>query len=94
MTNRLKFIRPDVKARPQIVASNLRKIAAVLDSADEHRECAFYAGYMTGEAVRSTAIAWSQTALLIADMADVDSVTLRAMAATIDKGEQHVLPGL
>jgi hypothetical protein len=93
MSNRQQFIRPAVKADPAAVASCLRKVATALDAADDESDTVFYTGDQHTQSVSYLAHAWAQTALLIADKADVDSVTLRALAAVIDNGGQRVLPG-
>lgn len=92
MTDRLRFIKPAVQAHPHDVARALRKVATVLDWADDGRQSRFYTGELGDESVSNLAHAWAQTALIIADKADMDSVTLRAIATTIDKGEQNALP--
>ena len=92
MTDRLRYIKPAVPADPALVAAALRKIATALDAGDDKREIVFYSPISSSNDLVSYMMAWSQAALIIADMADVDSVTLRAMAVTIDKGEQHALP--
>jgi hypothetical protein len=91
MSDRQQYIKPALKAKPENIAIALRQIANMLDAADDRRKVTFYAGTPGADAVSQIALAWSQVALLIADACEVDSVTLRALAKTIDKGEQHVL---
>lgn len=89
MSLRTSFIHPKVKADPRRVAKNLRRIADVLDKADDARETDFYTGDLTDDNISMLAHAWAQTALIIADTCDVDSMTLRALALSIEPRSEN-----
>ncbi len=91
MSERQRFIRPAVKVPPRLIAEALRRVATALDAADDCRKVTFYAGMSDVHDRTAVTLAWGQTALLIADEYNVDSVALLKLAATIDKGEQYVL---
>jgi len=93
MSDRLRYIRPVTRADPSLVAAALRKVATALDSADDRQTFTLFASLTSSSEPADDMVAWSHAALLIADVADVDSLTLRAMAVSVDKGGQDVLPG-
>ncbi len=93
MSDRLRYIEPVTRAFPEGIAEALRRTATALDNADDRRGTHWYASLISSNDGGDDALAWSQVALLIADVADVDSLTLRAMAISVDKGGQDVLPG-
>ena len=89
MTDRLRYIKPDNEADPGLVARALRLVATAMDSADDKTEHLWLTSITEDTTAFADATAWRDVALIIADMADVNSVELRGMAVTIDKEEPH-----
>jgi hypothetical protein len=92
VSQRQRFIRPAIVARPELIAQAFRRIANILDQADDQRKVTFYCHLMQSDNTREVTAAWSQVALLLADENEIDTSWLRLYANTIDKGVQDVLP--
>jgi hypothetical protein len=91
MSERQRYIHLAHKSRPEDVAGALTRIANILDHADERKEITFYAGRTDAFELPELVKTWAHAALLIADIGNVPTTTLRATAAAIWKGEQDAL---
>lgn len=91
MTDRQNYIHPAVKADPELIQIALRKIADVLDLADDQKETVFFASLGLGMPALHDLHAWSQVALLLADTGDITSAAIRMIANSIQVGNQDAL---
>jgi len=92
MSERQRFIHPIHTPDPVLVAMALRRVATVLDRADDGNESVYSSTLGPLASVAPDCHAWAAAAIIIADEHDIDSVKLRTIANTIDKGEQYALP--
>lgn len=91
MTDRQNYIHPATKAKPELITEALRRVAAMLDLADDQKETVFFASLDARDSVMDVMHAWSQTALLLADTGDITSAAIRMVANSIQVGNQDVL---
>lgn len=91
VTNRQNYIKPAVKAKPELIMEALRKVATVLDLADDQKETVFFSSLDARDSLIDVMHAWSQTALLLADTGDITSASIRMIANSIQVGNQDVL---
>lgn len=91
MTDRQNYIKPASKARPELIMTALRRIATVMDLADDRKETVFFSALGPDVDHLSLIYAWSQTALLLADTGDITSASIRMIANSIQVGGQDVL---
>ena len=91
MSERQAYIRADKPANQELTARAIGVLAAWMDIADDRDRVTVYPALAGAQSDDENARAWMWATLLIADVAQVDSVTLRALAATIFKGVQGVL---
>ena len=91
MSQRRAHISPAIKVSPAAIHQAISQVAQVLDLADYHADSVISAYLTAADSLPEQAYAWMMTAILIADIAEVDSMTLRSLQNTIHKGTQDAL---
>lgn len=91
MTDRQNYIQPATRARPDLIVVALRRIAQVMDLADDQKQTVFFASLGPDVDLASAIGAWSQAAMLLADTGDITSAAIRMIANHIQVGGQDAL---
>lgn len=81
---RESYLRGGEKYNTQITGDAIRKVADILDAADNHVPSTVYPEMYGHEDMHEIALGWTWAAVLIADMTDADSRTLRSLADAIN----------
>ena len=91
MSERQHYIRTDKPADQAMTAYAVRRIADWFDIADDRSVVTVYPNLGEDKTWQAIARAWMWAALLITDIAEVDSVTLRSLANSVSRGVQGEL---
>lgn len=91
MSHRSNHLSPAVKVRPEAIAQAIDSVRAALDATDYHADTVVSAYLSSATSLPEQAYAWMMAAILIADIADVDSMVLRHLQTSIWRGTQDAL---
>ena len=78
------FLRGGESYDTRLTGAALRRVADWLDIADSETRVSVYPDMSEAEDDHKLALAWSWAAVLLANIADVDSVTIRTLANAIN----------
>lgn len=84
-------ITPAVQVEPELIYKALESIRECLDLADYQPDVVMAIRLSTNVTVIELAYAWMMTAVLIADVTEIDSMTLRSLQNRVWKGVQREL---
>lgn len=84
-------VKTAVPPNPESIYYAICQIRTTLDSLDEGSRPYISSGLLPCKTTRDDARAWMFTALLLAHIAEIDSMTLDALANDIWKGRQDAL---
>jgi hypothetical protein len=84
VSERSNYFRGGEKYDTRATGMAITKVADMLDAADNRVPTSVYPEIYGIEDVHTVALAWSWAALLLADMAEIDSSTLRQLANAIN----------
>jgi hypothetical protein len=90
-SRRLEYIKSTAPVDPVLVAAGIRRLRRALDEADDDYGSAIHPHLGRAATYEQCAAAWMHVALAIADTAEIDSVTLNAMAQALNPARENVL---
>jgi hypothetical protein len=93
MSARQEYVRLCCKVNPNLVAMACRRIQRVMDYADDQKTITLLCDIAPAHNYTDSAHVWMAVALLLADTAEIDSVTLNSIANSLSKDTQDVLFG-
>jgi hypothetical protein len=82
---------PAIRVPPEAIAQAVAAVASVLDLTEYPAEVLASAYLSSALGVVEQGYAWMMAAILIADVCEIDGMTLRALQTSIWKGCQDVL---
>jgi hypothetical protein len=91
MSPRKDHVMPAVRVSPRVIAQAVAVVCKVLDFTDYDVDFVVSAHLTHASPGPEQAYAWMMAAILIADVAEVDSMTLRELQNSIYKGSQNAL---
>lgn len=84
MTERSNYFRGGEKYDTRVTGEAIKKVADMLDAADNRVPTTVYPEIYGYADMHEIALGWAWASVLIADMVDLDSATLRALANAIN----------
>jgi hypothetical protein len=84
-------VSPAIRVRPEVIATAIAQVREILDAAEECPDVVASAYIHYANNAIEQGYAWMMAAILIAQTAEVDSMTLRNLQTRIWKGSQDVI---
>jgi hypothetical protein len=93
MSVRQEYMRLCCKVDSNLIATACRRLRRVMDYADDQKAVTLLCDIPPDHNYFNSAHTWMAVALLLADTAEIDSVTLNSIANSVSKDTQNVLFG-